>query len=1474
MPIISKIRFTNVLYEGGAKRYNDSTFYFDGHNSAIVLENGGGKTVFIQTALQAVLPHSELAGRKIKDTLSLENGPAHVAIEWMLTEKPRRRYVVTCVSLFMSATGLDSLRYVYEYPEQDHHRLEMIPFTKSTGDGNQRVAEKGEIQEYYHGMAENYSISAKTFHTITDFRQYIESQFHIIQTEWEAIAKINSNEGGIEAFFDECKTSSQLVDRLLIPTIEESIEGFRKGAFADLFQAQRDGFKRFKELREKIGENQRILTELNKYVIGYEKLHRQQVQYAELRKEGKMHVYLAESEEQKQLEEQIRLQREMEAWEARRNEWRKREASLKIADERLKEDELAATLDEIGKEMDQLERQFSAMNSYYYSLKYAEYREKLRDAQERIASLQQEMARLSQSQDQEELQQAWELNGRKLKAYFDHEEQHLSERLSETGTSIDALNERKQEFVRERDRAVTERENLLLQIKAFETERKAIQDQQRGIAGRILSQLSSQSVEQQMPVWIAEQESLEQDGLEQVKAFKELDRRRAQLQREERKAQDERLRYGQVLTELKGWRDQYEQEHDRVKRMLAGLQPAWERLVSVHEKMDSIEQKLAEGLENRIRQKQQLLHQERLAFRYVDDYRDEENFFADPQVARWVEQWSNQFSLLETGTHYVSAVGTVIDRALWAVTLLTTSQEKPLVQRKIAEAADQLQFPIRVLSTQEAKQLANGIMTEAEETWVEPAHWKSLQSVERFKEWKLEVLHRASVAEETRKQKENELDTWREGQRLSQKFFHEYPLVAVHEQEQRRVGVVEQLKGLEQRLSQLELELQQTERQKNELGEAQRLLAQRQQHVMHQLEQGQLYNQLSQRIGRISDDLQPLRIAREQAERLKERCGQDLAVLERELTQRESEYRDIEGKMEKLHGDELYSVVRDCAPFKPEESFVQLREERKGLELLRHQILKDRSQLEQGLNHHEERKMDADRQMQLLVDEHEKLNLELELPLHVDIKLTTTLAEVRNLEKRYKKVQIGWEQKNGELRDKKTVILLLVKQYADHFGADPPIQFMESLSQVRQKLVEEQLQQDDVRRELQRLMGVVESRLEGTRTVLKLWNSVILIHKLDDPLLELPDVGMELMGEIVYRLELASREMIERLQRQHELIDEEQKKVTANRRRFRDFCQGQVQDVKLREMAERGLDAQESYVDLLEFEASIQTSILKANQIAEIQIQTEDQKLQQFITHMHAHLRLISQELRELPKRTRVRTETGNKEIYAFQVPDWDHEEGKERLRNHIEWIIAQLEHPKYRDADGTEQVNVVRKDIEKWLDAKQLLQKVFPQGATIRISCRKVNNDQRVTGASYSWEESNRWSGGEKWSKNMTLFLGILNYVAERRQHIHSQMQRHRAVILDNPFGKASSDHVLSPVFYIAQQLGFQIIALTAHVEGKFLKDYFPIVYSCRLRSAVGGGGRQIVDPEQWIQQAYFRDHVPESMERIGKEIKQMELF
>lgn len=159
-----------------------------------------------------------------------------------------------------------------------------------------------------------------------------------------------------------------------------------------------------------------------------------------------------------------------------------------------------------------------------------------------------------------------------------------------------------------------------------------------------------------------------------------------------------------------------------------------------------------------------------------------------------------------------------------------------------------------------------------------------------------------------------------------------------------------------------------------------------------------------------------------------------------------------------------------------------------------------------------------------------------------------------------------------------------------------------------------------------------------------------------------------------------------------------------------------------------------------------------------------------------------------------------------------------------------------------------------------------------ISVKCRKVSNDGKVSAALTSWEKSNAWSGGEKWSKNMTLFLGILNYIAEKRVPLQGNQKRHRTVIVDNPFGKASSDHVLEPVFFIAEQLGFQIIALTAHAEGKFIRKYFPVVYSCRLRDSASGD-TQIMTKNKEIRTAFFKDNDPEAMVRLGEQ-EQLSMF
>lgn len=266
-----------------------------------------------------------------------------------------------------------------------------------------------------------------------------------------------------------------------------------------------------------------------------------------------------------------------------------------------------------------------------------------------------------------------------------------------------------------------------------------------------------------------------------------------------------------------------------------------------------------------------------------------------------------------------------------------------------------------------------------------------------------------------------------------------------------------------------------------------------------------------------------------------------------------------------------------------------------------------------------------------------------------------------------------------------------------------------------------------------------------------------------------------------------------------------------------------------------------------------------------------DSERNQFIQYLYTYLSTLADEMRTIPKNTKVKIGDDWKEIFQIQVPSWEEEEGKEEIRKYVDWMISKLEKEEFLDEEGKEDQGKIKKAIKNWLQSKQLLN-IIMGGKEIKVRCRKVTNDGKVSNMYYSWESSNQWSGGEKWSKNMAFFLGILNYVAEKKQHILPNQKRHRTVIMDNPFGKASSDHVLSPVFFIAEQLGFQFIALTAHGEGRFIRDYFPVVYSCKLRPSVEGD-TSVLTKEKNINYAFFKDNDPMVIERIG-EREQLSMF
>ncbi|WP_042355678.1 hypothetical protein [Bacillus rubiinfantis] len=1469
MPAISKIRLTNVVYEEGNKRYNDELFMFDGHNGAILLENGGGKTVLIQTALQAIIPHTDLAGRQIKHTLQLENAPAHIAIEWIDNDVPRR-YVVTAVSLFMTKYGLDSLRYVYEYEANDPNGIEGLPFVRQGSEGK-RTAERGEMQDYYSHMRDR-SIHAHTFATIKEYRNLLESQYHIIAGEWNSITKINSSEGGVEAFFDECKSTTQLFDRLLIPTVEQSLVGHDANLFANLFESQHASFKHYKKLKETIEENLKIQAQLESYVAVYERLHKRELSYVKGKERTKGAWLEVHQQKEKLLSEQAAVEKKLAEWQENQQHHGVKTATYDILREENEFNRLEKEYKTALAQQLQQEEALTGLQKDYYSLKLAQLKGARKSEQDQLKHFEAELEKLKETEDLARLEERLEETRRALLGYFlteiekiKREKQGLTYELNPILTEINSLTEEKTVL------AIKEKEVRSLLAKAAALIGQRTKDMER-LKQQILANPEHESVQEELTTWSERHQFLDEEIIrlnQEEKLFtmeiKEAETRLEELRNEHAQTEFAAKETSYVLTEIS------EAQHNLITE-LAELRPQWASLENIYLTQESIETRLLQMVERLRAEKATLLYRERIAYRYVDDYENQELFFADSFLEQHIHIWKNQFDYLVTGVEYVNMMDDKETRSsgylLWPLTLVTTAKSKPQLIEKVNHVADRLQFPIIILSTEEAVAIGSGTDVE---TWITPQHWETNLTQASFADWKQGISKQAQETTSLREGKEREINRWEDVLKDFTRFLSAYPYEKLTNLQEKQTELLNKIEQLTLRLAQ-EQEYLGDLRQKIALGQA---AAQDYRAEMQGVEM------------KIEKGYQYLQFAKEVAEEKKQETKaehhlhsieKEMSRLDHLLKQLNDQKRDLEQRVGQLavhvhmlENDEEYTAVRHLTPIFSSEDKATIHLKIRHVELEIKQITVTHGEWQARRDAAVNNVNSLTKQITELMQEQPQIDEAVAFPRDGEQLLEQLKAKLRSiadhLETLSREVATKATRKDKQAGKWETK----VDQFKEDYPGQEMFTFSAALEEIaavlRQETEELRKRKSFIDQELTRVATEINN-LDGAERWLEKY---IESHHFDAPDIVAQSLTPEEKREFTYHTLNFLKGLTNELMHSREALEAQQHVVSKAKAAFRAFCQDSITDIKMRKMAINGIEHKTNYHDIIEFRKNMMISVERATSYANEHIRQKDAELQAFINQVHTHLVTVVEELSQIPKNTKVKIAADWKQIFSFTIPEWEEEIGKTRIRDYIEWMLQQLESDRFLNEQGLEDEGKVRKEIETWLQSKQLLQIVM-NNEVMKVSCRKVTNDNKVTTRSYSWEQSNIWSGGEKWSKNMTLFLGILNYVAEKKQHIQAGMKRHRAVILDNPFGKASSEHVLSPVFFVAEQLGFQIIALTAHAEGKFLQDYFPVIYSCRLRAAANST-KKVMTKEKWLHRAYFQDHEPKTIERLG-ETEQLELF
>ena len=1481
MPAISKIRFTNLVYENGAKRYGDEIFRFDSHNGVILLENGGGKTVLVQAVLQTILPHTALAERKAKNTFELENSPAHIAVEWIINEKPRK-YALTVVTLFSSKDGLDSYKYVYEYESEEENSLERLPLVRQGSDGRLRPASKEEMYDYYQTMSRN-SMNAHYFPLIREYQQYIEQNFKIIISEWRSIARINSAEGEIEGFFEGCKTTAQLVDQLLIPTVEEALAGSGSQEFVETFQKQREHFKKHRQLRERIEESQKVNVQIDHYINTFTAYHQAEQAMAQVKGQAKSLYKLALQEEERvegalgQHQEASRL------WQEQRQELDRRLASYELANLELDMEQARQAWQEQQEECHSQREDYRGQHSRLQNLKLAKLRQEIRVQTENASLCQSQLDNLDKDADVQALAAQLQQVDAGLRYIFLREGSDLQSQEQQILAQKQQLKREKDEKSRHYQQHQTEYQNLRIKRAQAQTQMELAEAEMQEIARSILDNYQHDEVAQEKERWEQRAAWLEKDRQTNETELQQMTQERTALQERLPSLRKQLEAAVRQEAKLQNQVTGIEEQQHTLLLHLQEISPEFSTINSLYLHQNRISEHLTHRVETLHDQKERALVRDSQASALFALYEPSTYYSADPRMEGWIEESREQFSYLEAGTLFVQNAAQQRHRSeadyfviypFWAITLICRASEADRLMNRLAKYQKEMTHPLFILTTEEARQLVDAIeQPEAKSREVKrqvfPAGWETNLARGVFENWKRGLEETAEQLRQARLHREAELQALQEYWRQVQNFWHHYPY---EQYDQLR----EELRTTHESVVQLDQSIRAQENREQEMS---RLISQLQKRLQETQDEINFLSQRlleAQRYLRKAAERERLRTDIEQDDQLIKVRGRELTRWEKELHQRQEQLNECQQDLNIVHlqisnlqNEDLFKQVQDCLPQPTDLSRPVLTRQRQDLQDNLQQKQQGRQLIEERLQAARRTKEQLEVDLKRSSQECEyEIDPQLVFPPGGDQEIDLLLPRVQAGKAKLDVLNSRLEQVDKDYRVKEDRFKRQEEEFLRNYRervmfADPLRIVQQYLQQESAKLQrqKEYLQEQEVR------LSQEEKRIKQARNLLEQKNERYDFLPEGDGECALPAAVEQ---EFPYQPVQVINQYVQKLQEQQDELDQQIVYLNQEKNRVNTFCQQQVSDPKLRKMVTAGL-SNEDYQEVWSWKTRMTESIAHIVRMFEDDMREHDRELQQFINHLYGYLVTLAGELRLIPRKTRVKVEESWKEILIFEVPSWDEKEGKARLQSHVDWIINQIEGPHYRDESGKEDYGLIHKDLLKWLQSQQLL-RVVMNDKTIKVKCRKVTADSQVSSYPSSWESSNQWSGGEKWSKNMALFLGLLNYLAEKRQAIDPRAQRSRTVILDNPFGKASSDHVLDPVFFIAEQLGFQIIALTALAEGKFVREYFPVVFSCRLRPTASSD-KYLVTTEQEIRKAYFQDHAPESLRRLG-DTQQIELF
>ncbi|MGI1659240.1 MAG: hypothetical protein ACRKFN_09705 [Desulfitobacterium sp.] len=1477
MPLLNRIRIINFSYNNDTRLIMDECFDFHGGESALLnLANGGGKSVLVQLFLQPIVPEARIQGRKMAGFFRKQKQPTFILLEWKLDGGGG--YLLTGMGIVpaQAATGEEisgKIRYftfTCKYHGANAFDIRHIPLAEkrenllhllSFWEARDLMRDKQQKDPYLFGYFPQDEGAEYGRHL---------AEFGIIQEEWRnVIAKINDSEGGIDEIFQKYKTSGQLLDEWIIKNIEKSLSKDQ----AELH--------RLEEMLEKLVQE---VTENESYLLERDVLAAFLKAYGEQSKG--LAALLENLEQQRELGENLTalhryLKHQGEGLAEKQEENEQAQAFTRREEQRIELEE----------------------RSQDYLLKtnsHTRAQELLLGVQERLRSTEERWDRV---QAAEKIQQAARLWGeiRHKEGKRSGIEEILTarqtdfdqdRRIAELEYTLKTLLEKEQANLAEEDQRLqgeqTQGETSLQEVQQSLMDAQSLQSalaQEKGRLSERKTQLENQNRAALLKLNLklrrnilgelnqAEAEQvksrLDQDLIDHQGVEKQLTSEYAAnvqagsiLEGESRSLQTQQTEANNTLLSFRRDIREYEEREAEIKSIMTryALEAS---LVFQRERLDQIFGQKIQALADRVEQAGIAWHEA------------QENLLSLKSGRLHVP--AEVVALLaEAGIHYDT--GEAYLRGLSPELSAKMLQSNPLLPYAFILSRQDLQQIAATLETLTLSRLipfipyedlnlamvSNGRLVQAE-AGVTLACLYEGRVFERNAMTKLvgELEEKSDQAFREREHYSEEHRRVVSDQGICAKFTypadHRYHLGrSEQEVEARLAGLIEELAQTGQKISVLQ-KRNETIHQEMRENQSERDKAQTRIELFREflLKEGE-YQECGKELTEVGDELQKLESRKNHWAEEQERLQDKLTKINRELWQNGDTLKKI------LEEYELYrhSSVAPLVVGTLEELTARL------------QALKSHygSELEQL----EQQKRELTTDIQQLKGELRKLKLpeeEYASVLYREEKADELRAEIEDLANAVKELR---PQEIKAARDEAAAKTALDTALTEvkRLGWDNPLGPEEISGDfpLRRRQAQKRLQElGHESRERQREMALYE-RLQdqiGQTLDTKGLQATPDFRPGGDLEAQTKDLRQE------YRQrDRQNRQDVRNLRNGYGRLKEDYRERNPNIDTIFRALDHLWEDAQGEEIAEgRGPLSFERFYFLFESMSIHQEKLADLLQVYELQLANLERNKKDMVEQSFLHGLRICEEIQWISDHSRIRLQGRSRPVQMLKidlVPD-SSENARERMQHYIEAGIERVR----QEIRQNKRPEEIRKSVIKLMSSRELLN-TYLGNSHIPVSVYKIDLNPQNSGLKLWEDAAHQNSGGEKFVVFFSVLSALMSYARTRALESLggvAEKETSSVLIMDNPFGPISSEHLLNPLFEIARKHRTQLICLS-DLKQNSIMNCFNLIYMLKIRTTAMGN-REYLKFEEII-----RDSVEfQEDERLEKaifrsEVRQISMF